>query len=174
MMGVTACKNENKPATISAPIDLFDLKPLVQKDIQQLTAKGCGIKKEVTIDGKTQVQLLPNAGFAKELQPLLDCDINKASWKYKFTVDSTALNGEKIITYSTSSDKVKVKMMQVFMDSCNTVKRVEIKKEIRSFTFSFDSQIGYYPGKGYDIRSSQKAFLIHTFALQIHAAFTCQ
>lgn len=171
LIGITACKNKNKQEAGTGSPNFFDLKTVVNADIKNLTANKCSIKKDVVIDGKSESQLLGSVDFEKELQPLIDCDINKAAWKDKFLVDSIESNGEKSIHYSALSDKVNIKSMRIIMDERNEVKKIEIRKEIRSFTFSFDSEIEYFPGKGYDINTAQKAFLIHTFAMQVHATF---
>lgn len=174
LFAVSACREKPDAAgTRQTPPVCFDLAGLVRDDIRQLNAKGCGIQKSLTIDGKAETQRRDTVNFREELQALIDADINKPAWSDKFIADTMEQSGIQVLRYTGTSDKIPVRSLQVERRG-DTVLHVVIQKEIRSFAFGYQAQIDYYPGKGYRIHSAQKALLIPKFVMQVKADFTCK
>lgn len=74
----------------------FDVKGLLDAQIQQLTARRAGATKVVSLrDGQPETTDVPTLKWANELQVFFQADINKAALRGAYTVDSTLLPGEE-------------------------------------------------------------------------------
>lgn len=152
----------------------FDLARLVQKDISDNSEKACGEMKTVYVNTTGETKQLDSINWQKELQPILDCDINKAAWFGKFQVDTFHNEpGAMTIQYHSMSDKIPVRSMSVLIRN-NTVQRVLILKRTRSFIFTSEQQIAYIPEKGFSVRGEQRAVMMKNFELNVDASYNCK
>lgn len=82
--------NDTAPATGAPRRPLyFDVKGLVEGQIQQLTARKAAVTKQVSLrGGAPETAVVPTVKWADELQLFLQADINKAALRGAYAVDS--------------------------------------------------------------------------------------
>jgi hypothetical protein len=72
----------------------FDVRGLLDAQVQQLTASHPGVEKRVTLRaGAPETVRVPHVKWADELQIFYQADINKAALRGAYTVDSASLPG---------------------------------------------------------------------------------
>jgi hypothetical protein len=160
---------------VSGNAEYFDLASLVQKDIDYNTANACSEEKSVYMNGNKETKLMDSIDWKSELQPLMDCDINKPAWKGKYFVDTATTSVTNITTihHKALSDKVTIKSLVVELKG-NEIQRIFITKRINSFIFSSLQIIEYFPAKGFSVRGEQKAALMKTFDLNVDVVYKCK
>lgn len=153
----------------------FDLTGLVQKDIDSNTIKNCGENKFALIDGIKEDRKIDTVDWSKELKPVLDCDINKSSWKDNFLVDTfkNEITDLTTISYRSLSDRINVKSFIVDYDSTK-IHKIRIVKKINSLIFSSVQIIDYVPGEGFNIREEQKAIMMKSFEILVNVKYNCK
>jgi hypothetical protein len=152
----------------------FDLAGLVKKDISYNKTNGCGELKTVLVNGIRETKKMDSINWEKEMQPLLECDINKPAWRGKFQVDTFRTELPDItIQYHSLSDKINVRTITI-QERNGEVRRINITKEIRSLIFSSDQLIEYFPGKGFAVRGEQSAIMMKDFALNVDVKYSCK
>jgi len=166
---------ENKSSVISADKTYFDLSKLIQNDIDHNTANECSEEKTVYIKGTKETKKNDTINWQKELQPLLECDINRTAWKGKFFIDTVASNLTKDTTlqYRALDEKVSVRSLSVVYAN-SQIKRIIIVKKIESFLFSTVQTIDYIPNMGFVIRGEQKALMMNAFDLNVDVKYLCK
>ncbi|MFN8238286.1 MAG: hypothetical protein U0T77_08960 [Chitinophagales bacterium] len=168
-----AC-NQQEEGGVAATGNYFDLTSLVKKDIKYNTSNNCREEKSVYLNANKETKQLDSIDWKKELEPLIECDINKPAWKGKFFADTvkTTVSGITSIQYRALSEKVNVKSMIIELKE-NEIQRIYITKKINSFIFSTVQIIEYFPGKGFSIRGEQKAILMRSFDLNVDVKYIC-
>lgn len=168
-----SCNPEEK-GNVATSGNYFDLTALVKKDITFNTSNNCREEKSVYLNANKETKQLDSIDWKKELEPLVECDINKPAWKGKFFVDTvkTTVTGITSIQYRALSEKVNVKSMIIELKQ-NEIQRIYITKKISSFIFSTVQIIEYFPGKGFSIRGEQKAILMRSFDLNVDVKYIC-
>lgn len=169
----TSCKSEQH--TENRTITYFDLAGLIEKDIEYNTTHVCSEEKSVYMNGNKETKIMDSINWKSELQPILDCDINKPAWKGKYFVDTTTttVSNIKSIHYKALSDKVNIKSMVVELNE-KAVQRIFITKKVNSFIFSSTQIIEYFPGKGFSVRGEQKAALMKSFDMNVDVFYKCK
>ena len=169
-----ACQNRPKGTeSLSTEKTYFDLTKLVQTDIDTNTKNNCGESKTINVNNQMEKQTIAAIDWTKEMQLLLDCDINKPSWKGKFLVDTFWKQDTILlsIAYRALTDKIQVRSMFVQYDNNNQVANIAIRKKIKSFLFSNEQQIIYQPTKSFKINSHQKAFFMNDFISEVEVKY---
>lgn len=152
----------------------FDLASLIKKDIADNTKNRCGEIKTVYVNTTGETKQLDSINWQKELQPLLECDINKPAWRDKFQVDTFKNNfPDMTIQYHSLSDKINVRTLTVQLKD-KEIQRITISKKTRSFIFSSEQMIAYIPGKGFSVRGVQRAFMMKNFDLNVDVKYNCK
>jgi len=169
---LAGCKNTNVRTTGQA-VELFDLKPIVEQDIELNKINHIKQKKIIRINHKQDIIQTKNVDWAKDLQVLLNSDINKKDWQDKFTVQTTdQSDSTEVIKYLSVSNKIPVKNMTVLRNKNNqTVQEIYIEKIIQSGLFSNEQMITYKPATYLKIKSVQKAVFIKDFVSEIEIYF---
>lgn len=170
---LVSCTNTKEDAAVTAG-NYFDITALVRKDMKNNMSNNCREEKSVYLNANKETKLLDSIDWKKELEPLMDCDINKPAWKGRFFADTvkTSVSGITSIQYRALSEKVNVKSMIIEMKQ-NEIQRIYITKKINSFIFSSAQIIEYFPGKGFSIRGEQKAILMRSFDLNVDVKYIC-
>jgi len=174
LLFLVACQNEQmKQESSSAKKVYFDLAKMVQLDIDNNTQQSCGEEKLVSVNGNTESKSIDTLDWKKELQILLDCDINKPSWKGKYEVQ--ILNDGQKYIYAANSSKIPVRKMTVNCEQkSGKVISVEIEKKTGTALFSNEQQIIYYPEKSFKIKASQRALFMKDFNSEVDVKFLCE
>ena len=172
-----SCKNEStKTESASTEKMYFNLTKIVQADIDSNSKNYCGEEKTITVNNQMEKQTLARIDWKKEMQLLLDCDINKPSWKGKFDADTIWKEDTTLvsISYRALTDKIQVRRMYVQYNNDNQIANITINKKIKSFLFSNEQQIVYQPAKSFKINSQQKAFYMNDFISEVEVKFLCK
>lgn len=170
---IYSCNHTEQDASALA-VNYFDITTLVKTDVKNNTLNNCREEKSVYLNANKETRLLDSIDWKKELEPLMDCDINKPAWKGRFFADTvkTTVSGITSVQYRALSEKVNVKSMIIEMRQ-NEIQRIYITKKINSFIFSSVQIIEYFPGKGFSIRGEQKAILMRSFDLNVDVKYIC-
>ncbi len=164
---------QNKPSQTEQPSSektYFDLSKIVQSDIDVNTHIACGEIKTVSINGKTESKNLYSIDWKKEMQILLDCDLNKPSWKGKF--NTQILDDHQKYVYTSTSTKIPVRQMTVnYEQKSGKLISVIIEKKISTMLFSNEQIITYYPDKSFKINAKQSALFMSDFNSDVEIKF---
>ena len=172
-----ACQHKQmKEESVIATTSYFDLADLVQTDIRNNTKNSCGEEKIINVNNQLEKKTINTLDWQKEMQLLLDCDINKPSWKGKFKVDTLWKQDSSLlsITYHSLSNKIQVKRMYIQFANDNTIANITIDKKISSILFSNRQQIIYQPSKSFTVSSHQKAFFMNDFNSEVEIKYLCK
>ena len=72
----------------------FDVRGLLDAQVRQLTARGAGVEKRVSLRGSAPATTrVPHVKWADELQIFYQADLDKAALRGAYAVDSAALPG---------------------------------------------------------------------------------
>ncbi len=169
-----ACKKEQKNEdSTSLEKKYFDLVKIVKTDIDNNSTKKCGEEKTVSINGKPESKKIDTVDWKKEMQLLLDCDINKPSWKGKYNVQ--ILNDSLKYLYIAVSTKIPVRQLAVNYEQKNgRIISIEIKKKTGTALFSNEQQIIYFPEKSFKVNGSQQALFMQDFNSEVEIKYLCK
>lgn len=168
---IYACSQKNEHQNNASSKVYFDLKHLVQADIDSNNKLQRTEIKSITINGKSETKQLDKVDWQEEMQLLLECDINKTDWQNKFLVQNDSLLHR--ISYISLSSKIPIKKMILQFDSIQQEKiiSIEIEKRIASVLFSNDQKIYYYPFHSFKINSAQKSFWMRDFNSEVEIKY---
>ena len=170
----TSCK-EYESQINSTDKPYFNLSKIIQRDINNNKNNNCSEEKTVYIQGTKETKKIDTLDWQKELQPLLECDINRTAWKGKFYIDTIPndLTKDTTLQYRALSEKVSVRSLSVIYAN-NEIKKIIISKKINSILFSTAQTIDYIPGLGFIIRGEQKALFMNAFELNVDIKYLCK
>lgn len=165
------CKNQSSPSLNN--VDLFDITPIVKNDITYNQRNAVKAKKIIKINGKQDIILLDTINWKKELNLLLECNINKEKWKGKYNLQLIHdIDTLDIISYTSNTPRLPITTFTVFKNKNNNkIEKIEIEKNINSGLFSNKQDIIYYPQKSFKIKAIQKAFFMQDFNSTIEVIF---
>ena len=104
---------------------------------------------------------------------MLDCDINKPSWKGKYNVQ--ILNDSLKYLYIAVSTKIPVRQLAVNYEQKNgRIISIEIKKKTGTALFSNEQQIIYFPEKSFKVNGSQQALFMQDFNSEVEIKYLCK
>lgn len=166
----SACQNATVQDNSTGVKKYFDLKGLVQQDINTNMQHHFSELKSVRIDGKQESKQIDTVDWNKELKIILESDINKPNWEGKYQVQTTA--DKKEYLYTTLSSKLPIRSMKVqYASNSDAVILVEIEKKISSFLFSNQQSIQYIPHHSFKITAKQSAIFMQDFNSEIEVKF---
>ena len=171
---IFSCK-ENEPPISSKNKIYFDLTKIIQNDIQYNTTNNCAEEKTVYIQYNKETKKIDTVDWNKELQPLLECDINRPAWKGQFFIDTipNELMKDTTLEYRALNDKISIRTLSIIYTN-QQIKKISIVKKIKSTLFSTSQIINYVPTVGFLIRGEQKALFMNAFDLNIDVKYICK
>ena len=94
--------------------------------------------------------------YEKELAVFVHSDINKLSWRGKYSAD-TLREGTEIrsITYKALDEQLKTQKIAISFDQ-NQVAQIAIKNHLKSIMANTWQSLEYVPGKGYWVQGKQQ------------------
>lgn len=162
---MTAC-TQQKDSSDKVQKVYFDLASIVQNDIDINAQTKAGEEKTVLINGATETKKIDTVHWEKELETIINCDINKPSWKGKYLIQTT--KNPRKISYLATSSKIPVRNMVVFYKAqTDSIYYIEIEKKMGTFIFSNEQHIFYYPKKSFKIIAKQQAVFMNDFNSEI-------
>jgi len=162
---LTACAAPEKENTGTKAV-YFDLKGYFSKEAAALNARHPFVNKRVVVNSKAEDKQVKISDWQKEFSVFIDADINKAAWEGEFSSKATAQG----ITYTSNSDKVPVKQVQVLKAS-GAVRGIVITIHNSNYLYSSSDTLSYYPDSLYEIRKSQEIKLLSPKRYEITGKF---
>lgn len=104
---LTSCGAENQEGQTKK---YFDLKGLIEQQIQVLQKRKPVIQKTISMAEKSENQQVKSVDWAKELELFTQVDLNKPAYISSYTIDSSA-NGMKYVLKET--EKLPVKYLTI-------------------------------------------------------------
>jgi hypothetical protein len=133
----------------------FNLKNFFEAEIARLDqGKIAGIKKVQFNQEKdeTKSQIL---NYAKELEVFVNSDINKLSWRDKYSGDTSLVNGQiQKIVYKALDEHLKTREVVILFEGAK-VSDIRIKNRLKSIIADARQNLRYRPQEGYEIRGTQ-------------------
>lgn len=165
------CTSSNERIVGSSEKKFFDLATYFQAEIDQLNKTDQRLKKEVTLNGSMETQVVEKVDFSEELKLFLEADINQVALMDKYRSDSIATGNELTqLTHTALDSSLLVRKIIVHYDR-GEVDRVDVYKKQDSFVGSSQQHLHYEPGEGYAITSLQKTLLTKAQQLKIETSF---
>jgi hypothetical protein len=94
---IGACGDASPAAPAARRPLYFDVKGLMEKQVEQLAQRRAAVTKQVSLRGNpTETVRVPAVKWADELQIFFQADINKAALRGAYAVDSVALPGGQL------------------------------------------------------------------------------
>ena len=134
----------------------FDLAGFFNAEIKQLNS--AQIKAHKTVKYNEKADVLPNQklDYEKELAVFVHSDINKLSWREKYSADTLRKGTEiRLITYKALDEQLKTQKIAISFDQ-NQVAQIAIKNHLKSIMANTWQELQYVPGKGYQVHGKQQ------------------
>ena len=149
----------------------FDLQGYINGQVKTLTANKYSIVKNVSVNEKKEEHPITLPDWKQELQPFIDADINKPSWRGNFNVDTVyEINAdtEKVVTYTTAIPDIRTKKLALHYDvHTGVITEIEIHNLTDNVLYHFEQQLFYFPMKKYFISTSEKVVLLNPSVMKI-------
>jgi hypothetical protein len=154
----------------------FDMRGLLDAQVQQLSARHPAIIKQVSLrDGATETVQVPEVKWADELQIFYQADINKAALRGAYQVDSTSLpSGALRRTYRLRPGHDNAAVLQLAVTSAASQPQ-DIQATLRQDNALFFGQKNLHLTldngqlRNYSVRGTQKLVLFDTLRYQTQA-----
>lgn len=168
----SACQTETVETASNLKEDyFFDLKSYIEGEIAKLNKQQPQIEKSIQLRGKTEIQQFDSLDYKKELSVFSQADINKAAWTDKYKADTLYEQGTIVkISYQAIDNSLKTNLLEISFTNDN-VSHIYVKAITESLVANVYKEMNYWPGKGYQLASSQSTVLSDTTAVAIDAQF---
>ncbi len=166
-----SCQRQSKKSALeNVHKSYFDLTQIVQQDVNNNIKNEQSEEKTFFINGKRESKKIIKVDWQKEMEILMECDINKPNWNEKFNVQSFV--DEKKIIYTSISSKIPIKKMIVYYAKDTTqITSIEIEKETKSILFYNQQHIVYIPTQSFKIKSTQRALFMKDFNTEVEVKY---
>ena len=149
----------------------FDMNDFLEKEVTKLSNLKT-IKKKVTINDKTDEQIVKEFDLKKDLEVFRNSNINKVSWLDRYEIDSTLNASGKLsrVKYHTADSKLKTKEFIVNFEG-GKVSSISILNSSSNQVTDFNQQLKYFPQEGYSVESLQKVTLTDKQTLKVEVDY---
>ncbi len=151
----------------------IDTKQFFETEIKKLTLIKTGVQKQLWFDGKQQTTSTQNVDWIKELDAFLSIDLQKASYKGRFDIDTLITNDTLYEVRYTAND-IKVDLHScVFKIQTSDQKMSSIVAVFgdRNSLYQSVKILSYTVGKGYTVSGKQAVKLGNEIEYKIIANF---
>lgn len=149
----------------------FSVSTFIKDQEQVLANSKSGLKKISSYDSKTDSSQVSNPDWVKELSLFAAADINKPAWSNSFTIDTLQMDSLTIVKYSSNSNKVSIKLMEIGYSRMDPI-NIHILKVADNFVYTNYQELWYNAGKGYKITGKQKVLWFFETDYAVNALFT--
>ncbi len=148
-------KETSQSGTLIKPF--YDIKGFFNDEIKRLTEGGMTIQKTVTVNGKTETQVIEKPNFEEEFKMFIASDINRPAWGDKYFVKETPVGNHGSKKEYWSKDKI-LRTKKVIVEEMygNVNKTIEILNSDKSVVTETDAHLYYDINSGYRISTYQK------------------
>lgn len=148
----------NNKEPLKSPNYFFDLKGYTEKQIDELTHSAPYVEKLIVNASTKEMKKNIKVNWRKELQPLMEADINKPAWKDSYKVDSLFSKDSLVVKYLAKDSTLSIKkIIIIYKDS---IASIYILKKISNLIYSSFQEIFYYPKMIFQISGYQDIILI--------------
>ncbi|MBL0095296.1 MAG: hypothetical protein IPP46_01505 [Bacteroidetes bacterium] len=163
---ITGCTEVKK----QPEINYFSISTFLNKEIATLKEKEAILVKTIQQKNKTETRSVYTPDWENELKPFFESAIDRPAWKNSYQCDTTLIDSEMIISYTSNNKKAPVKLLRVtyLKDKVNTI---FILFEKSNAWFCLNQQLTYQSEQGFTIHSEQKMTLSAPAIYTISAKF---
>lgn len=150
----------------------FDTKAYFESEASRLKKANVLALKELSLGSKTDVvQDTDSTNWTKELSLFTDIDLNKPSYRGRFTVDSLMI--DTLLTeviYKSADDKIDLKEVKISMKKGKPY-RIRIERSEENTLYRSSKVMEYNTDSGYTVEGSQDVRLADGVAYRLHLHF---
>jgi len=166
-----ACDFPTLPNQKKADTPFFDLKSFFEEEARYLEAQNMSIKKVIRHNNTTEEHVTKVDSWDDELKLFSESDINKPSWKDKYTLDSTDIGNGLILLHYKATDKgLNTQVLDVKLADTKVHSIVIIKKTSNQ-VYEAQQYLTYIPRKSYTIEKIQDVTLFDKDEYNIKAKY---
>lgn len=149
------CFGNNQSDLNSDELIFFNLKEYFEDEVERLKEVK-NISKTTEVNGQIETLKLESIDFKTDLEIFSNSDINKPSWKDKYSIDSLRNEVGQLskLIYKTENPKLKIKSLEVLFKN-EAISEINISKYSSSAISEVQETLKYNPRKGYTIERSQ-------------------
>lgn len=162
-----ACGDGRKPG------DAFDLPGFFKSQTDSLKAKGSGVHKIISENGKSSTVVLDSPDFSKELMPFTGINLNLPAHVGKFLTD-TVRSDENLsysLVYSALDASVNLRYVMVDFDSLGRPHRVSIRQGTVNDLYQSSESLNFTVGESYSVERKQTAIPSGNGDFSVYARF---
>jgi hypothetical protein len=151
---LASCVSAPERKIVDGPF--FNLRIYFNEEISKLKAK-TPIRKQVTVGGETEEQVLDSLDFNRELRAFSESDINKPAWFDLYRIDSISANGQlQQLQYRALEEDLRTREIDIDWMDGEQVEQIRILRRSESPLAKSKQELIYRPSEGYQIRSWQE------------------
>jgi hypothetical protein len=170
-ISLAACNFPTLPNQKKAETPFFDLKSFFEEEARYLKAQNMSIKKTIRHNDTTEEHIIKVENWNDELRLFSESDINKPSWKNKYTLDSTDIgNGLVLLHYKATDKGLSTQVLDVKLADANVHSIVIINKTSNQ-VYEAQQYLTYIPHKSYTIEKIQDVTLFDKDEYNIKAKY---
>lgn len=164
LLMLTGCSTNT--STVSS--GYFSISEFLSSEQKSLINGNAWLIKEITYEGKKEVQSIHHPDWEQELKPFLESEIDKPASVNAYSVDSTSIPGKVI--YIAREKKSPVRRMEIsYSNQQPHIIHIEFEKS--NSWFVHKQELTFTSGEGYHISGEQKMALGKTTSYSIACRF---
>ena len=150
-----SCSSETPTTTLK----LYNTGGLIRKDIVQLNKNKARLIKSADYNGNKENIQLDSVNWNKELELITASNISEKYLSY--SINSTKLNNDSVVTYSAKESKLDVRKMTIVFNQ-GVVKKLTIERMKENAFYYSKQEIEYVPQTYFSIYTKEKMILSDT------------
>ncbi|MHA4896543.1 hypothetical protein ACXZ1K_17455 [Pedobacter sp. PWIIR3] len=160
------CQSKDGPV-ITKVDPYFDLKTYINTEADRLSKANLSVDKTVAVNGLAETKKLKIVDWKSELSIFSNTEINRASWKGLFKVESN----KNLVIYRSDNDKVPVKELCVFLNG-NHIKGITAVVKNSNLLYTSIDSLSYFADSAYQVKKQQDIRFLAKKTYLISGKFT--
>lgn len=149
----------------------FDLKSYFIKEAAFLKANNFRIKKKIMLFEETEEHIYEVNDWEKELSLFIESDINKSSWKDRYSLDSTNnKSGITLLHYQAKDEQLFTQVLDIELKN-KKVHSIMIINRVSNNVYESQQYLTYFPGKSFNIKKTQEVSMFSKEDFQIDVEY---
>lgn len=168
---IFACQIPSTQDQTQTSSTFFDLKQFFEEETAYLNNQKISVQKDIQYNNQKETKIVQIKNWKKELKVFSDSDINKPSWKDKYTLDSTNIgNGLSLLHYKAIDESLNTQILDIkFINQ--QVHSILIVKKMSNQVYESQQYLTYIPRKSYSIKKMQNVTTMDKEEYQIDAKY---
>ncbi len=168
---LNACQLPIVQESTTAKATFFDLKGFFEQEAEYLQTQNIRIKKTIRHNNQTEEHISKVESWDEELRLFRESDINKPSWRDKYTLDSTEIgNGLLLLHYKANDKTLNTQVLDIKLAGRN-VHSIVIIGNVSNNVYESQQYLTYIPHKSYTIEKIQDVVLFDKDEYNIKAKY---